>query len=85
MVKFYEHSSFLVSISLKIEIDDYEHSYFPVSISLKNETYRPPIKLSLPLDLITKNSFHLPISIDPLYSSLSGEPIPISSQDSFRV
>jgi hypothetical protein len=45
----------------------------------------PPIELSLPLDLVPKPSFHLPMSVDPLSSSLSGEPIPISIQESFQV
>jgi hypothetical protein len=85
MVKVYENSSFLVSISLKNQTDDYEHSYFPMSIYLKNETYIPPINSSLPLDLVLKPSFHLPVFVYRISSSLSGEPIPISSQESFWV
>jgi hypothetical protein len=50
-----------------------------VSISLKNETDPPPIELSIPLDLVPEPSFPPPVSVDPLSSSLFGEPIPISS------
>jgi hypothetical protein len=83
MKQIYEHSSFSMSSSLKNETDDtHEHSSFSVSSSLKNETDPPPIELSLPLDLIPKPSFHPPVSVDPLSSSLSGEPIPISIQES---
>jgi hypothetical protein len=74
-----------VSSSLKNETYDYEHIYFPLSSSLKNETNPPPINSSPPLDLVPKLSFHMLVSLDPLYSSLSREPIPISIQESFRV
>jgi hypothetical protein len=76
------HSSLSVSRSLKNETDNHEHSSLSVSSSLKNETDPPPIESSLPLDLVPEPSFPLPVSVDPLYSSLSSEPIPISSQES---
>jgi hypothetical protein len=81
----HEHSSFSVSSLLKNETDTHEHSSLFMSSSLKNETNPPPIKSSLPLDLVPKPSFHPPVSVDPLSSSLFGEPIPISSQESFWV
>jgi len=78
MVNIHEHSSFYVSISLKNETDNHEHSSLSVSRSLKNEINPPLIESSLPLDLVTKPSFPLLVLFDPLYSSLSGEPVPIS-------
>jgi hypothetical protein len=56
-----------------------------MSSSLKNETDPPPIESSLPLDLVLEPSFPPPVSVDPLSSSLSGEPIPISIQESNQV
>jgi hypothetical protein len=76
---------FLCQVSLKNETDNHEHSSLSVSSSLKNETDPPPIESSLPLDLVHEPSFPLPVSVDPLSSSLSGEPIPISIQESNRV
>jgi hypothetical protein len=75
-----------VSSSLKNETSIHEHSSLSVSSSLKNETdLQPPspIYSSLLLDLVTKPSFHLPMSVDPLSSS--GEHLPISSQESNQV
>jgi hypothetical protein len=36
----------------------------------------------LPKDLVPKPSLPLPISIDPFCSSIYGEPIPITNQES---
>jgi hypothetical protein len=69
----YEHSYFLVSRSLKNETDPYKHSSFPVSSSLKHETIVSPIASSLSLELVPEPSFHQPVLVDPLSSSLSGE------------
>jgi hypothetical protein len=93
MVKVNEHSSLSVSSSLKNDtqsivhfpVSTHEHSSFSVSSSLKNETDPPPIESSLLLDIVLEPSFPPPVSIDPLPSSLSGEPIPISNQESNRV
>jgi hypothetical protein len=81
----YEHSSLSVSILLKNETDNYEHSSLSVSSSLKNESYPPPIESSLPLDLVLEPSFPPLVLVDPLSSSLSSEPIPISSQKTNQV
>jgi hypothetical protein len=81
----HEHSSFSVSSSLKNETDNHEHSSLFVSRSLKNETDPPPIESNLPLDIVHEPSFHLHVSVYPLYSSLSGEPIPISIEESNQV
>jgi hypothetical protein len=42
-------------------------------------------KSRLPKDMVPKHSLPLPISVDPLSSSLFGEPIPISNQESKKV
>jgi hypothetical protein len=78
----HEHSSLFVLISLKNETNNYEHSSLSMSSSLKNETYPPPIELSLPLDIVPEPTFPLPMLVDPLSSSLSCQPIPISIQES---
>jgi hypothetical protein len=78
----YEHSSLSMSISLKNETNNHEHNSLSMSSSLKNETDPPLIELSLPLDLAPGASLPLFVSFDPLSSFLSGEPIPISSQES---
>jgi hypothetical protein len=83
MVKVHEHSSLYVSRSLKI--DNHEHSSFPVSSSLKTKTYPPQIESILPLDLVPEPPFPMLVSVDPLSSSLSGQPIPMSSQESNQV
>jgi hypothetical protein len=74
-----------VLISLKNETNNHEHGSFSMSSSLKHETYPPPIKSSLPLDLVLEPSFPLPVSIDPLSSSFSGEPITIIIQETNQV
>jgi hypothetical protein len=56
-----------------------------MSSSLKNEIDLPPIESSLPLDLVPEPSFPMHVSVDPLSSSLSGEPIIISIQESNQV
>jgi hypothetical protein len=62
----YEHSSFLVSRSLKNETYAYDHSSLPLSRSLKNETNPPPLESILPLDRIFEPCFPLPSENIPI-------------------
>jgi hypothetical protein len=81
----YEHSFLSVSSSLKNETDTHEHNSLSMSRSLKKETDPPPIESNIQLDLVLEPSFPSPLSVDPLSSSLSSEPIPISIRESNRV
>jgi hypothetical protein len=74
----HENSSLAVSSLLKNETYKHDHISSSMSRSLKNETTPPPIESSLPLDLVPEPSLPLPMSIDPISSSLFGELIPIS-------
>jgi hypothetical protein len=56
----HEHSSFLVSRSLKNETKAYEHSSLFLSRSLKNETDPPPFESSPTLDQKLEPSFPTP-------------------------
>jgi hypothetical protein len=76
MVNFNEHSSLSVSRSLKNETNSYEHSSLSLSCSLKNEIDPPPIESSLLIDPVLEPSFHFPVSVDHISSSISIQPIP---------
>jgi hypothetical protein len=64
-------------------------SFYPWVVPIPSSTETPsdmmPISLAeshCPQDLVPKPSLPLPISVDPLSSLLSGEPITISNRES---